>query len=97
MQYPTQQFPNRQIGPEGEQNWPPRSPDLNQLDYHVWGYMKPMAYVRKVNTRDELLRRVLNAARRINNAAVLHKVTCFLATQLRKCIQADRDHFEQSA
>jgi hypothetical protein len=33
----------------------PRSPDLNPLDYHVWGYMKGMVYAHKVNTREELL------------------------------------------
>ena len=47
-------------------NWPPRSPDLNPLDYHVWGYMKAMVYEHKVNTREELLQRILSAARSIN-------------------------------
>jgi hypothetical protein len=77
------------------QNWPPRSADLNPLDYHVWGYMKAMVYAHKVNTRKELLQRILSAARSINKPAVLRKVTSFVVTRARKCIQANGGHFEQ--
>ena len=79
------------------QNLPTRSPDLNPLDYHVWGYMKAMMYAHKVNTREELLQRILSAARSIDNAAVLRKVTSSLVSRVRKCIQADGEHFEQFA
>jgi len=49
-----------------------------------------MVLALKVNMREELLQRVLSAARRFNNAAVFRKVT-----RDRKCIQADGGHFEQ--
>jgi len=77
-QYLNHKFPNRWIGRGGTHNWPPWSPDLNQLYYQVWGYMKAMVYADKVNTQVELLQRILSAARSINNAAVFHKVTSFL-------------------
>jgi len=64
---------------------------------HVWGYMKSVVYAHKVNTREELLQRILSAARSINNAAVLHNVTSSLVTGVRKFIQADGGHFEQLA
>lgn len=35
--YLTQRFPNRWIGCSGTEYWPPRSPYLNPLDYHVSG------------------------------------------------------------
>jgi len=88
-------FPNRWIGRGGTQNWPPRPPDKNSLDYHVWGDMKPMAYAHMVNTREELFQRILSAAKSINIAAVLRKVTSPLVTHFRKCIQANGGHFEQ--
>jgi hypothetical protein len=44
-----------------------------------------------------LFRRILNAARRINNAAVPRTVTRSLVTPVGKCIQADGSHFEQLA
>jgi len=43
------------------------------------------------NTR-ELLQQILSTAKSINNAAVLHKVTSSLVTQVRK---AEGGHFEQ--
>jgi len=93
-QYLDHKFPNRWIGRGGTQNWPPWSPDLNPLDYHVWGYMKAMVYEQKVNTREELVHRILSAARSINNAAVLRKVTSSLVTRVRKCMEADGGYFE---
>jgi len=90
-------FPNRRIGRGDAQNWPPRSQDLNPLDYHVWGYMKSMVYAHKVNTREELIQRLLSAARSINNTAVLRKVTSSLVIRVRKSTQADGGHFEQFA
>jgi len=47
--------------------------------------------VRKVNTREKLLQRILSAARSINNAAFLHRVTSSLVTRDRKCIQQMED------
>jgi len=59
--------------------------------------MKAMVYAHKVNTREELLQRILSAARSINNAAVLRKFTSSVVTRVRKFIQADGEHFEQFA
>jgi len=87
----------RWIGRGGAQNWPPRSPDLDPSDYHVWGYKKAMVCAHKLNTREELLLRILSAARNINNAAVLRKITSSLVTRVKKCIQAEVGHFEQFA
>jgi len=90
-QYLNHKFPNTRIwiGRDGAQNWPPQPPDLNPLDYCVWGYMKAMVYAHKVNAREEQLQRILSAARSINSAAVLRNVTSSLVTRVRKCIQAD--------
>jgi hypothetical protein len=96
-QYLNHEFLNGWIGRGGAQNCPPRSPDLNPLAYHVWGYMKAMVYAHKMNTREELLQRILGSARSVNNAAVLRKVTSSLVTRVRKCIQAEGGHFEQFA
>jgi len=96
-QYLKHKFPNRWIGFGGTRNWPPLSPDLNPLNYIVWGYMKAMEYAHKVNSRELLLQRILKAARCIQNAAVFRKVTSSLLPRVRKCIQAEGGHFEQFA
>ena len=59
--------------------------------------MEAMVYEHKVNTREELLHRILSAIRSINNAVVLHKVTSSLVTLVRKCMEADGGHFEHLA
>jgi len=96
-QYLNHKFRNRWIGRGGTQNWPPQPPDLNPLDYHVCVYMKAVVSIHKVNTREELLQRILSIVKSINNAAELHKVTRSLVTPVRICIQVDGGHFEQLA
>ena len=57
-------FPGRWIGRGGPHNWPARSPDT----YCVWGWMKELVYSVEVVTRDESLRRILDASDRIRNS-----------------------------
>jgi len=56
-----------------------------------------MTCAHKLNTREELLQRILSATRSINNSEVLRKVTRSLVTRVRKCIQADVGHVEKHA
>ena len=41
---------------------PPISPDLTPLEFCLWGWMKSEVSKRKVDTRDELLTRILDVA-----------------------------------
>jgi hypothetical protein len=38
------------------------STDLNSLDIRLWGWMKSEVHKEKVNTRDELVARIMNSA-----------------------------------
>ena len=93
-QYLDHKSRNLWISRGGTQNWPPRPPNLNPLNYHVCDYMEAIVYEHKVYTREVLLHRILSAARSFINAAVLRKFTNSLFTRVRKCIEADRGHFE---
>ena len=53
-------FPERWIGRCGHVHWPPRSADLTPLDFCLWGWMKSEVYKEKVNTRDELVARIMS-------------------------------------
>lgn len=33
------------IGLDHDPEWPPRSPDLNPLDFFLWGYLKARVYI----------------------------------------------------
>src|SRR5215469_13392489 len=61
-------FPGRWIGRCGPHHWPARSPELSPLDYRVWEWMKELVYSEKLETRDALLGRILDAADHIRNS-----------------------------
>jgi hypothetical protein len=65
IQHLNNTFPGRWIGRGGQINWPPMSPDLTPLDYGLWEWMENQVYESKLNTRDALLARILDAAARI--------------------------------
>ena len=44
------------IGPD---LWPPNSPDLNPVDYKIFGVMQQRVYERRVNNVDELKQRLI--------------------------------------
>lgn len=60
-------YPNRWIGRGSDFPWPPRSPDLNPLDFFLWGYMKELVYETESRTRDDLLEKIQEAANLIRN------------------------------
>ena len=41
-------FPRRWIGHGGPVAWPARSPDLNPLDFYLWGQLKSIVYCEPV-------------------------------------------------
>ena len=41
------------------ENWPPNSPDLNPVDYVVWGALQQMVYRRKISDTDQLKRALI--------------------------------------
>ena len=47
MQHLNDSFPNRWISRGSTINWPPRSPDITQLDFCLWGWMKSEVYSKK--------------------------------------------------
>ncbi|EFN70598.1 hypothetical protein EAG_15359, partial [Camponotus floridanus] len=39
-----ERFPRKWIGCERPITWPTRSPDLNPLDFYLWGHLKAIMY-----------------------------------------------------
>ena len=54
-------FPERWIGRDGPIPWLPRSPDITQLDFSLWGYVKDIAYRTKVRYVSDLQQRIIEA------------------------------------
>jgi hypothetical protein len=44
QQHLNTQFPDRWLGCGSPVSWPARSPDLNPLDFFLWGHLKEIGY-----------------------------------------------------
>ena len=76
-------------------SWPPRSPDLTPLDFCLWGWLKDEVYKDKVNTRDELIVRIMNTAALIKERQDdLRRATRSTVKRIRKCIEVGGGIFE---
>lgn len=82
------------IGRGGPVPWPARSPDLNPMDFFVWGYMKSEVYMTPVNSEEELLNRIHDAAQKVREK-LSYKVTVRgMRKRARACIRENGGHFE---
>jgi hypothetical protein len=57
-QHLNQNFGEQWVGCGGPVNWPARSPDLNHLDFRLWGHMKTLVYSAPINDLEVLQQRV---------------------------------------
>lgn len=89
-------FGNRWIGRGGPNAWPARSPDLNPLDFFLWGHCKSLVYARRVDTVDELEDRIVDAFQTIRETpGIFQRVNESMYRRLDACLLANGGHFEQ--
>ena len=85
-----QQFPRSWIGPV---EWPARSPDLNPLDFYLWGHLKAMVYKEKIQDMDHLKERIWSGITYIT-PDVLTRVHHEWERRRRVCLQRNGIHVE---
>lgn len=86
-------FPERWIGRLGPILWPPRSPDLNPLDFFYWGCLKDKVYAKPIRSEEELRQRVFDAARTITDIS-LRKLSRNFIRRCNLCIRVGGRQFE---
>jgi hypothetical protein len=66
------------------------------LDFCLWGWMISEIYKEKVNTRDELVTRIMNSATLIKQERQdnLRRATRAIAKRVEKCSEVDGGIFE---
>ncbi|EEZ97614.1 hypothetical protein TcasGA2_TC012948 [Tribolium castaneum] len=97
-QWLQQHFAGRWIGRgnEAPHFWPPRSPDLNPLDFYVWGTIKQEVYKTQVENLEDLMARVNRiTTERKNSPATLERVHRNFLKSVRACLEANGGHFQQ--
>lgn len=81
-------YNGRWIGRRGPISWPPRSPDLNPLDFYLWGYLKGAVYSSVISSREELWNRIDCACNNIRNSSVnFNRVRQSLVRRLELCVE----------
>jgi len=62
-----------------------------RLDFCLWGWMKSEVYKEKVNTRDELVVRIMNSAALMKQERQddLRRATRTITKRVEKCIEVD--------
>ncbi|KAJ4428367.1 hypothetical protein ANN_24386 [Periplaneta americana] len=88
-------FPDRWIGRGGPIAWPPRSPDLNPLDFYLWSHLKSLVYSSPVPDLESLRNRIVVCSEDIRNTpGVWDRVRRSMRHRCEVCIQAGGGHFE---
>ncbi|GBM53233.1 hypothetical protein AVEN_14249-1 [Araneus ventricosus] len=68
QQYIRDTFQQQVIGYGGCVEWPPGSPDLNPLDFFLWGYIKQRVYATSPLKLQELRNRITDACASVSPA-----------------------------
>ncbi|CAH1966861.1 unnamed protein product [Acanthoscelides obtectus] len=84
-------FNDQWIGTNGPIQWPPRSPDLNPLDYFLWGYLKNQIYKRRYDNLDALKTAVREKITQIDGRTILKTVRA-VEKRAQKCIEEQAPH-----
>ncbi|XP_067207843.1 uncharacterized protein [Linepithema humile] len=87
-------FPEKWMGRGGPVTWPTRSPDLNVLDYFVWGHIKNLVEYRRDSTED-VVREAILAAFNTITPDMAHRATRNIVRRAELCIEQQGSHFEQ--
>lgn len=89
-------YPNRWIGRGGPVSWPPRSPDLNSLDFFLWGHLKHLVYTTEVETVEELRNRIIASCETIRHTpGIFERVRQSMRRRIEACIAVGGAHFQQ--
>ena len=73
--------------------WPPNTPDLNPVDYKVWGILQDRVYRTRIRDIDHLKQRLIAEWSRFDQGIIDCAVIQW-RQRLRACVRADGGHFE---
>lgn len=73
--------------------WPPNSPDLNPVDYKIWGLLQNRVYQTRINDVEHLKQRLQEEWSRFDLSVIDHAISEW-RSRLRACVKASGGHFE---
>ena len=75
-------------------SWAPHSPDLNPLDYFVWGYLKSLVYKPMPKELSTLKERVKTECNRLSNK-LIRKAVLSMKIRATLCVKAKGKGIEE--
>jgi hypothetical protein len=73
--------------------WPPNSPDLNPVDYRIWGVMQERVYQKPVKDVEDLKQRLVETWSGIDQNVIDQAIDQW-RNRLKACVKANGKHFE---
>jgi len=73
--------------------WPANSPDLNPVDYQIWGKLQERVYRSQIRDVDQLKSRLIEEWEHFHQAVIDEAVRQW-RPRLRACVRAHGGHFE---
>uniref|UniRef100_A0A1B6JM23 Tc1-like transposase DDE domain-containing protein n=1 Tax=Homalodisca liturata TaxID=320908 RepID=A0A1B6JM23_9HEMI len=86
-------FREKWIGRRGAIEWPARSPDLNPLDFFLWGHLKSVIYCTPVACVEDLRNRITEACRKVT-PEILTRVRSEFVNRLYYCQEVTGNQYE---
>ena len=74
--------------------WPPHSPDLNPLDYVMWGAIEAIVWQNKIQTMDELKTAIVRVWEEFPQATINRSLDSF-RKRLKLVVEADGGNIER--
>ncbi|GBM52907.1 hypothetical protein AVEN_197213-1 [Araneus ventricosus] len=93
QQYIRDTFQQQVIGYGGCVEWPPRSLDLNPLDFFLWVYIQQRVHATPPPTLQELRNRITDACASVS-PAMLYNVQLEVQPRVQMCIVAEAHQFK---
>jgi len=75
------------------EEWPPCSPDLNPMDYAIWGEMGRLVYNVKIRDLNHLADRIGDVWAELEQDVIDKAIDVFIK-RVKACIEANGGHFE---
>jgi transposase len=77
----------------GPNLWPPNSPDLNPVDYRIWGLMQERVYQTQIRDITDLRQRLIESWSGISQNVIDEAIGQW-RNRLKACVKAKGGHFE---
>ena len=75
--------------------WPPNSPDLNPVDYKIWGVLQERVYKTRIRDVEHLKERLVEEWASFDQKIIDGSINQW-RKRLRACVSADGGHFEHT-